>query len=218
MKHHFIHIAAEAGLESADIIDHLVNGVFVVGIDTRFHYINKPVLNKFMMTDDELRSRSFLDFVHPEDREYAHAVFQSLLAGENISPFIIRYDINGQCGMTEIRARALMGAKGLAGVIATAHDVREKQATDFDCISFIELLPIPLGIFSIDGIVEYFNPAFVNLFGYSLEDVRTFDEWFSKAYPDEQMRAQLRSEWDADLAAMQPGSIAQKTLEVAWND
>ncbi len=218
MERYFIHIAAEAGLESADVIDHLVNGVFVVGVDTRFHYINKPVLKKFMMTGDELRSRSFLDFVHPEDREYARAVFQSLLAGENISPFIIRYDINGQCGTTEIRARSLLGAKGLAGVIATAHDVREKQATDFDCISFIELLPIPMGIFSIDGIVEYINPAFVNLFGYSLEDVRTFDEWFSKAYPDERIRAQLRNEWEADLATMQPGPMAQKTLAVACKD
>lgn len=218
MKDYFYHIVQKHGLVSYEVVDHLTSGVFVVGLDTKFHYVNKPLLQKFALTGEECRERSFLDFIHPADREYAHSTFQSILAGVEVSPVILRYQTQNSSGTIEIRAGSLKGEHGIAGIIGVVQSVEETIFHDFDCLTFLELLPLPVAVFSIDGLVEYINPSFANTFGYVLEEVRTFDEWFLKAYPDGQMRAKLRSEWEADLAAIRPGTVVKKTLDVTCKD
>jgi len=57
---------------------------------------------------------------------------------------------------------------------------------------------IPLAIYlsaGIEQISEYLNPAFTRLFGYTLEDVPTIEQWWLLAYPDEGYRREISSEW-----------------------
>lgn len=218
MKKYFCHIAQAHGLESDDIVDYLSNGIFVVGLDTKFHFVNKPLLQKFAMTGDECRNCSFLDFVHPSDKEYANSIFQSIASGIDVAPVVLRYQTRDSSGAIKVTARSLKGEKGIAGIIGVVQGIEEEASHDFNCYAVLELLPIPVAIYSIHGIIEYINPSFTNFFGYELEEVSTFDEWFSKAYPDEHMRAKLRREWEADLAAIQPGNIIKKTLNVTCKD
>ncbi len=51
----------------------------------------------------------------------------------------------------------------------------------------VELNPFPIIIFS-KGNIEYVNPKFIELFGYSLENISTGREWSRKAYPDPEYR------------------------------
>jgi|GEM_PF-2915514 len=51
-----------------------------------------------------------------------------------------------------------------------------------------EQLPIPICVFSDDGVTRFLNNAFVDTFGYTKEDIPTRKEWLSKAYPDENYR------------------------------
>ncbi len=214
MKKYFTTIAEHHGLNSPDVVDHLANGVFVVGPDTNFHYANKHILQKFSLKPEDLQNRSFLDFIDPADREYAHSVFRMIIEGENASPFVLRYRHGDHAGTVEVRAHRLSGKNGIAGVIGAVHTVEDRPFREVNALSLLERIPYPVGIFSLSGIVSYINPAFTNFFGYTLEEVGTFDAWFANAYPDEKMRAKLRSEWEKDLAEIQVGMTATKTLEV----
>ena len=56
----------------------------------------------------------------------------------------------------------------------------------------------PLAIYMAKGIEqkgEYINPTFVNLFGYTLDDVPSLEQWLPLAYPDEAYRQELYEEW-----------------------
>lgn len=220
MKEFFFSIAQQHGLKSGDVIDHLGNGIFVVGLDTKFYFVNKPILKKFGLTGEEFKQRSFLDFVDPADREYARSVFQTIISGEEVSPFILRYRLNEHFGIIEVKASALKGEKGIAGIIGLFESVDEKNFPhlNFTLMPFLEMLPLPVAVFSMDGVVEYINPSFETMFGYALEEVRTFDEWFAKAYPDARMREKLRNEWEADISTIQAGTIAKKALKVVCKD
>ncbi len=218
MKEYFNEIVKTHGLESDDIVDQLSQGVFVVGLDTKFHFVNKHLLQKFALTGDECRDRSFLDYIHPADKEYANSIFKSIISGIEVSSIILRYQTPYSSGTIKVRARSLKGEKGIVGIIGVAQGIEERIFHDFDYFTFLKLLPFPIALFSLNGLVEYINPSFEDAFGYSLEEVRTFDEWFLKAYPDEQLRAKLRSEWDADLAVMQQDSVVHKTLSVTCKD
>jgi PAS domain S-box-containing protein len=72
----------------------------------------------------------------------------------------------------------------------------------------IEAMPVGVGVADDHGVIEYLNSSFVNLFGYTIEDIPTVDEWFRIAYPDPAYRNQHASEWTNGLSAMAEGTQA----------
>ena len=48
----------------------------------------------------------------------------------------------------------------------------------------VEELPLGVSLIGEGGRYKYINPKFVEIFGYSLEELPTGREWFRKAYPD----------------------------------
>jgi|GEM_PF-1444256 len=63
----------------------------------------------------------------------------------------------------------------------------------------IHFLPIPIGIADRQGRILVHNRMFTEVFGYTLEDIPTVDDWLKLAYPDEPYRQQVMSTWQADV-------------------
>ena len=78
----------------------------------------------------------------------------------------------------------------------------------------------PLGIALIDrrGRYEYVNPAFVAIFGYTLEEVPTGSEWFRTAFPDAETRREVIRAWKEDLAGSGVGEPRPRNYEVTCKD
>jgi PAS domain S-box-containing protein len=78
----------------------------------------------------------------------------------------------------------------------------------------------PLGISLIDqkGRYKYVNPAFVRMFGYTLDQVKTGKNWFKLAYPDEEYRKSVLKTWKEDLTVCPQGEARPRTFEVRCND
>ena len=56
----------------------------------------------------------------------------------------------------------------------------------------------PLAIYVSTGkeqLGNYVNKTFIKIFGYTLEDVPTIEDWWPLAYPDEEYRKQIACEW-----------------------
>ena len=47
--------------------------------------------------------------------------------------------------------------------------------------------------------ITYLNPAFMQTFGYSTEDIPTLADWWQKAYPDLDYREWVKTTWQATL-------------------
>lgn len=61
----------------------------------------------------------------------------------------------------------------------------------------LEMVPLPLCHVTREGVVAFRNKRFVQLFGYSLEDVGTLADWWSKVYPDPEYRQRVIQTWEA---------------------
>jgi len=88
---------------------------------------------------------------------------------------------------------------------------REEQMielnTRFKGMAEASPLAIYLSTAGVDQKAEYINPAFIKLFGYTMEDVPSVAEWWPRAYPDEAYRKQIASEWKVEIEK----AIANKT-------
>lgn len=59
----------------------------------------------------------------------------------------------------------------------------------------IEKSPLPMVITDSNQNIIHFNDKFTELFGYTLEDISTAEEWWDNAYPDSNYRLKVQQSW-----------------------
>lgn len=68
---------------------------------------------------------------------------------------------------------------------------REKQFR-----KILDCSPIPMMVTDMSGNIELFNQKFVDLFGWTIEEINTLDQWWEAVYPEESYRKDIVSEWE----------------------
>lgn len=87
----------------------------------------------------------------------------------------------------------------------------ELQKSEEHFRQMIERSPVPMAITDAEGNVEYFNDKFIELFGWTTDDVRTPEEWWNAAYPDESYREKVQASWEK---AVEKANATGKEIEV----
>ena len=60
---------------------------------------------------------------------------------------------------------------------------------------WLEQSPVPMALSRLDGTVLYLNKQFVHTVGYTMEDVPTWEVWFSLTHPDPIYRQEQKAKW-----------------------
>lgn len=118
-------------------------------------------------TLDELRARSFLDFVHPDDREPTLAAVARLSSGANVIDFENRYQ-HKDGSYRRLRWRAQAPRTGAGYILAVARDVTaEAGASAQDVLASFQAVLGGVGdlaaLLGLDG-----RPLYLNLAGREL--------------------------------------------------
>jgi PAS domain S-box-containing protein len=110
----------------------------------------------------------------------------------------------------------------LQGIMQDITQRREAEAALFEekekYRTLVDENPLGIAIIGNDGRYKYLNPKFVEIFGYTLDDLPTGFEWFAKAYPDAAYRSQVISDWKIYLQESQVGEAKPRTFTVACKD
>ncbi len=65
-----------------------------------------------------------------------------------------------------------------------------------------------------EGVIEYANPKFTEMFGYTVEDVSTVEQWYLCAYPDANYRKKIMTLWEADVVKARQENVAIPPMEL----
>ncbi|MFA7061883.1 MAG: PAS domain S-box protein, partial [Pedobacter sp.] len=79
---------------------------------------------------------------------------------------------------------------------------------------------IPLAIYlstGLDQVCEYMNPMMVKLFGYTMEDIPSIEQWLPLVYPDEEYRRQISAEWNRKVERAIETQTPIEPMEVVVN-
>jgi diguanylate cyclase (GGDEF)-like protein/PAS domain S-box-containing protein len=190
-------------------------------------YVNDRASEIFGYSRAELMEMQDLDLVAPEDKARLERLLEEAqpsgtMPGE-LEFWIARKDGDRRYVSNRYTSSSPPGEGRYTYVVTT--DFTERKAAEDELRRekerleiLLEEFPLGVAIVSRDGRFEYLNPQFVEMFGYTLADVPTGQEWFRKAHPDEAYRAQVISTWLEDLQAAVPGESRPRTFTVRCKD
>ncbi len=90
--------------------------------------------------------------------------------------------------------------------LISKQDGKRYVADDLACgtnelfLGLFQASPIPFSIVDTSEKVHAFNAAFVKVIGYDLNVIKSLDDWWPKAFPDPEYRAEIRLKWRVRLA------------------
>jgi PAS domain S-box-containing protein len=82
----------------------------------------------------------------------------------------------------------------------------------------IEKAPLGISLIDLEGKFKYLNPKFIELFGYTLEDIPKEQDWLENAYPDTKYRNYVISTWNKDQGKEKGTEIGPRTFHVKCKD
>ncbi len=81
-----------------------------------------------------------------------------------------------------------------------------------------ELSPFPMSIIDSRGQFLYVNQKFVEIFGYTLEDIPHEEKWFRLAHPDPEYRRQVISAWTSERETTRDNRVRPQEYSVRCKD
>jgi PAS domain S-box-containing protein len=222
---------AEEGLAESEeryrtAIEHSNDAVAIIHGD-KIQYVNRRFVEIFGYDQpEEMIGKSVSLVVHPDDRDKVIAINQRRQREE---PVPSRYEFKGMTKIgrviyIEVSATSIV-YRGTPVYLVYLRDITERRVAEEvlqnERNRFRSLSEnAPFGIIMIDkeGVFEYINPKFRELFGYDLDEVPNSFEWFRKAFPDPKSRKEVISTWIEYLRSTKPGEKVPRTLPATCKD
>jgi PAS domain S-box-containing protein len=108
------------------------------------------------------------------------------------------------------------------GVVVSHENITERKlmenqlkASEEKFRSIIEATPVPIVLNDEQLNITFLNPAFIQTFGYNIDDVPTLADWFSKAIPDLDYRHWFETTWQTSLEKARQEHSDFSPLELA---
>lgn len=165
-------LSVEAEKRYHALTDSSQAGVFILQ-DECIVYANSALLKMSGREWNEVAGRNFLEYVHPEDRERVIKRYQDLIAGEQTESHEVRILTPSGARWLELCSAKTM-YKGKPGILGVALDVTERKTMELErerLVAAVEQSGEMIVITNPDGIIQYVNPAFEKVTGYTRQEV-----------------------------------------------
>ena len=157
------------------LVEESLVGVYVIQ-DGKFPYVNPKLAEIFGYTSEEIISaKNIEDFIFEEDKSLVKENISRRVSGEIRS---LNYSFRGVKKDKSIIQIEVMGSitvyNGKPAIIGTLMDITEKSKTEKEIKKLyraVEQSPASIIITDTEGNIEYANPKFTKLTGYTLQDV-----------------------------------------------
>ncbi|MCK5115866.1 MAG: PAS domain S-box protein [Candidatus Aegiribacteria sp.] len=184
-----------------------IDFIFTKDNEFRYTYVNRAMADLFGCNPEDLIGRTPEELFDPEYAKVVYEVDKLVLKGEIVDQTRV-LSIGGQEYDFHTVQVPLADADGkVEGICGIVRDITEMKKTEealrdnkerFEKI--IAQCPIPMVITDAEGDIEYFNDRFIEVFGYTLDDVSTTEQWWALTYPDEDYRQLVRRSWESAIA------------------
>lgn len=181
------------------------DGIVFTDMEGRIEAFNTSYKDMLGYTAEELLSRTYIDFTPAKWLGLEERIVLEQIVRRGYSDLYEKEYIckDGRVIPVELNTFIVRRDGKNIGMWAVVRDITERKkseeklrASEQNFKIIVENVAIPMAItVGKRETVEYLNPKFTDLFGYTVEDTQEIADWWPLAYPDEQYRRQIVSEW-----------------------
>lgn len=156
------------------LLEYSSDYVMVVDPAGTVSYISAAVERMLGRTPEDLSGTSAFEFVHPADMDRAMDAFGDVIADPSTEPtveFRVQH-ANGSWLWLEVRGRSFLEDSLIEGILVNARDITERKRREQQLERFkqaVEHAATAIYITDTDGTIEYVNPAFERITGYTAD-------------------------------------------------
>jgi two-component system cell cycle sensor histidine kinase/response regulator CckA len=159
---------------------------------------NQTAEKMFGYTRTEAVGKYGTEWIAEKDRA---RVMKNMLSGNEKLYEVSALRKDGTIFPCEIQAR-MINHNGRSIRVTALRDITERrraagalQESEERFRKLVEESPLGISLIAKNGRYKYVNPWFVEMFGYTIEDVPTGRDWFKKAFPDDDYREKVVKSW-----------------------
>ncbi len=207
-----------------NILESIEEGYYEVDLKGTFTFFNDSFHKTTGYTRGELLEQNYRQYTDPELAKSMYKAFNKVYTSKKpIKDY--EWEIASKDGTKRyleisisLRSDSKGDPIGFGGIV---RDITERKLTEkafqrekerFRVL--VEESPFGVTLIGKDGRFKYLNPKFIEIFGYTLEDIPNGKKWFEKAYPDTQYRNQVISTWINDLKKAKVGESRPREFTV----
>jgi PAS domain S-box-containing protein len=234
-----VHMLREINNKLNSVVDNTPASVVITDYNGLIEYVNPAFTEVTGYSEDEaigMHTRVFKSGLHPA--KYYEEMWKALKAGNVWCGEFYNKKKNGEHYWEDQHIAPVVSDNGeIKNFVAIKIDITLQKLNEEKLRSNVEILrqlahnlPVAISYSSLKGEVLYINKTFTQIFGYSLSDVQTVNDWFSKAYPNESYREKYKVIWEKDIAAFNTSGIpiareyiitckdlTEKTIELSFS-
>jgi PAS domain S-box-containing protein len=184
------------------ILDNVTDGIYMIGADGFFTYLNRVSLKRSGLPEDDYTSCHYLARVDLDDRERVRTNFERVMRGEENPPYVLcAKTTDGRSVSLEVKSRPIFEEGQVVSLLGVARDItarkRAEEALRRSEEKYQALLEsISDGVFRLDasGRFVYMNRSGLQRTGLTEENLRT-SRFIDMVSPDERgkVRTHLRN-------------------------
>ena len=185
--------------------DHLADAVFVHDSAGRFVEVNRQACASLGYTRDELLAMTVFDIEQDVDLATAQATWGRLTIDQRFTLAGRQRRKDGTVFPVEVAFNCFEVA-GQRLVQRQTRDVAERSSLHQELTAIeqryrtlFDVAPVPFALNDASQRILRLNAAFIQTFGYTLEDIPTLADWWSRAYPDPDYRRWVDKTWQQHL-------------------
>lgn|GEM_PF-924455 len=209
------------------IVEHSSNLFYAHTPDHLLTYVS-PQTREFFDCEPEEALIRWTEFVtdNPINSEGYGICQKAIDTGERQSPYPL--ELIGKKGRSiwvEVNESPIVEDGETIAVVGALSDITERksaldalQESETRFRNMAELSPFPIAIFEPSGRYSFLNKKFIEVFGYTMNDIPTGREWMKKAFPDSAYRKEIIGIWLSDLEKSEKYQVRQREAKVQCKD
>ncbi len=188
---------------------------------------SSPAVRQYGIEPEDSIGRTFDEFVHPDDLKKIRKIWDEAIANPGKA-----YTSDHRATGTPEKPETWMyqhntivylpDTPGIDGAVVVSRNVTEQKLaeealreSEVRFKKMIEQSPLPMVITDQNKDITFINNKFTELFGYTLDDVSTAEEWWVNAYPDLKYRTKVQNSW---MAAIEKAERNKTNIEMqVWD-
>lgn len=210
-----------------ELFENSTDFVYTMDLKGNFTDVNKAAEDLTGYTKSELIGMNYINYTPKSTHEIIFEAFnRAFTEGTPVKDFPLEVIIkDGTKRYFETCVSPVKKGEEIVGFQGSSRDITERRRTEealhrekerFELL--VEESPLGVALINNEGIYKYINPKFSEIFGYTLGDIPTRQEWFRKVYPDEKYRKHVISTLAESWKKHFVGELRSGTFEMTCKD